>query len=347
MSWIPEGEAHRRSPSCAFSDQCGGCDMDRATPAARHHALARWVARAFDTEILPPVVASPRSVGHRARIKLTIEDGRVGYRKARSHTLVDVEQCLAARPEIVEAHTRLRSWMATHRGTGLGSVELRSSGSRVVFAFTSVASVPRAVRDAFDELGDVALDGKRFAGDPTLVIDVLGHPLRCRARSFFQVNHEANALLVSHVRDAVRDSGVERVLDLYAGIGNLSVPIAHLPVPVVAVEVPGPASEDLRDNAAAAPDLRPMAMRVERLDPSRIAFDAVVLDPPRAGAGKVLERVIRNRPELVVYVSCHAPSAARDLRALQGYELTSLTCFDLFVDTSHIEAVAVLRRRSR
>lgn len=350
IRWIRRSP-DRREPPCPWSARCGGCDLDGLAPDARHRALARTVAHAFRREQLPEVVPSPRAEGHRARIKLAIEGTELGYRAPRSHDLVAVQRCRIARPELAEAQQRLAAWLEQLRPGGLASVELRSDGERVVYAFTSSGSVPRATRDALAGLGHVALDGRRIAGDPVLELHVEGQPLRVRPRSFYQVNLEANALLVAHVRQALVDRGAEAVLDLYAGIGNLSVPIAAAGLPVVAVEAPGPGGEDLRDNAQAARDrglsVEAITQRVERLDPSRIPFDAVVLDPPRSGARGVLSRIAKNRPRIVAYVSCHAPSAARDLKEIPDYRLVSLTTFDLFVDTHHLEAVAILERGSR
>ena len=107
--------------------------------------------------------------------------------------------------------------------------------------------------------------------------------------------------------------------------------------------MPGSASEDLRFNGAAL-GVQAVAATLERFDPSRTPFDAVVLDPPRAGAPGVLARVTRQRPRTIVYVSCFPPSAAKDLQEAKGYRIASVTAFELFPDTHHVEAVVVLER---
>jgi 23S rRNA (uracil1939-C5)-methyltransferase len=185
------------------------------------------------------------------------------------------------------------------------------------------------------------------AGVPTLTLEVDGVQLRASPRAFYQVNLEANGLLVAWVREQVLQRRPERVLDLYAGIGNLSLPLAARGVPVAAVESEGQAVADLRHTAQRWSHVSAIVQRVERFDPSREAFDVVLLDPPRAGAPGILPRVVRNRPRAIVYVSCHAPSAARDLRKIRGrgYELVATRCFDLFPDTHHLETVLVLERR--
>ena len=341
---VVEPSPDRRDPPCPFSAQCGGCDLDRIQADARRSALGRMVGHAYGIDA-PPVVPSPRQQGYRARIKLGLLDGRAGYWAPRSHDLVPVDVCRIARPEIQEAHRGLATWLTEVGSTGLRSVELRSDGARVVYSFASEGSVPRAVREAFVHLGDVALDGRRMSGDPVLQLPVAGHRLKARPGSFYQVNLEVNERMVAHVDAALAAHSVERVLDLYAGIGNFTVPIAARGVPVVAVEAPGSGVDDLRDNAVQGVEVH--ARKVERFDMSRVAFDGAIVDPPRAGTKGALAKLVRNRPRVVVYVSCHPTAAAREIRALSGYELADLTCFELFVDTRHIEAVAVLVRRER
>ena len=333
----------RIEPACPWVQQCGGCDLAALAADARRSALARMVGRAFRLDTPPEVVPSPRATGHRARIKLALQDGLVGYRARRSHELVAIERCGVARDEINEALGALRALLAGEPAhtRGLANVELRSDGARVVFAFTSAGPVPRPVRERLATLGDVALDGRRLAGQPRLELEVAGVRLSAGPKAFYQVNLEANALLVAHVLEAI--GGSERVLDLYSGIGNFAVPVAARGAPVLAVEAVGQAVEDLRQAAEGLP-VTAITQRVERFDPARHAFDAVILDPPRAGARGVLRKLVRNRPKRIVYVSCHVPAAARDLREAKGYRVRSVRCFDLFPDTHHVESVVVLER---
>jgi tRNA/tmRNA/rRNA uracil-C5-methylase (TrmA/RlmC/RlmD family) len=334
----------RRVAPCRWTSDCGGCDLAEIEPEARRSHLARVVARAFGVDPPPVVVPSPRQTGHRARIKLAIDGGRVGYRAERSHRLVEIDVCSVARQEIGAALDRLRAVLPADT-SGLASVELRSDGSRVVASFSSSAPITGELRAALASLGDVALDGKAIAGNPRLELQVRGMALRASPLAFYQVNLEANALLVEAVVAAVGDA--ERVLDLYAGIGNLSAPLAMGGRPVVAVEAEGQATSDLVASAARLGlPIEVVAKRVEQFDPSRTAFDAVVLDPPRAGAGAAVARVLANRPRRVAIVACDPVSGARDAREAQkaGWRLASLTCFDLFPDTHHVETLAVLER---
>lgn len=338
---VLEPSEDRQAPPCPWDASCGGCDLAALKPDARQAALQRsatWalgrhLGHAPDLEV--GWVPSPRQTAHRARIALAISGGRVGYRAARSHDLVEVGTCAAARPEVADALARLRQ---ASLPSGLQRVEIRSDGERVVYAFTGEAAAATLA-----PLGDVALNGRRVTGDPRLSLTVQGVELRASPRSFYQVNLEINALLVEHVVQQVGASKAERVLDLYAGIGNLSLPIAASGVPVAAVELEGQAIGDLRARIGERP-VDAVAGKVERVDFTRTPFDVAVLDPPRAGAPGVLRRLVRQRPRALIYVSCHLPSALRDLAEAPGYRITSARCFDMFPDTHHFETVLVLER---
>lgn len=335
---IAEASPDRIVPSCPWDAACGGCDLSSYAAEARRAALARMVGHTLGLDP-PTVVPSPRAHGHRARIKLAIEGGELGYRAHRSHELVPIETCRIARPEVAEALERLRAFGVP----AADSVEIRTDGTRTVFAFRGDGRAPD-----LDGLGDAAWNGRTVAGDPTLELDVLGHRLRASPESFFQVNLEANELLVQQVVDRVVELAPERLLDLYAGIGNLTLPLASATgVPVAAVELEGSGIADLRHNAARAGlPIEAHGRPVERHDPSRTPFDVAVLDPPRSGARGVLTRLARLRPRGIVYVSCDIRSARRDLREASdaGYRLVEATCFDLFPQTHHIETVLVLER---
>jgi 23S rRNA (uracil1939-C5)-methyltransferase len=340
----------RRAPPCPWTATCGGCDLDALPPEAQRAAKAGLLRHALRLPDAPPVRPSPRATGYRARIKLGVRDGDVGLHAARSHALVPIAACGIGRPELTPAIGALRDVVRATGGAGLSAVELRSDGERAAFAATSEGEVPRAVRDALATLGDVALDGRRLAGDPTRTLRVAGLALRASPRAFYQVNLELNEALVAAVCGHVAAARPGRILDLYAGIGNFSLPLAQATgAPVHAVELEGQALDDLRASAEAAglaDRVTTRGMAVEAFDPSREAFDVVVLDPPRAGAPGVVPRLLHNRPRRIVYVACHAPSATRDLKAAfdAGYTLTAVEGFDLFPDTHHVEALLVLDR---
>ncbi len=177
-----------------------------------------------------------------------------------------------------------------------------------------------------------------------LEYEAAGYGWRVSHGSFFQVNR---FLISNLVETALGGAEGERALDLYAGVGLFSLPLAKRFAAVTAVESGARASGDLRFNAERAG----LALQVEKtdaevwLDQLEVAPDFVLLDPPRAGIGKrVVERLAQLKPARLAIVSCDPATLARDLAGLTaaGYRIERLTLVDLFPQTYHLETVAHL-----
>jgi len=175
---------------------------------------------------------------------------------------------------------------------------------------------------------------------------------RVAAAGFWQVHRTAPTALGMAVLDAVGPRDGATVLDLYAGAGMFTLPLADVVGPsgrVVAVEGDPGAVRGARRNAHDRPQVElHLGGVTEVLGQDVVAHpDVVVLDPPRVGAGRdVVERLVALRPERVVYVACDPAALARDVAYLgqRGYSLTGLRAFDLFPMTHHVECVATFDR---
>lgn len=202
----------------------------------------------------------------------------------------------------------------------------------------------------------VGRDTITIAGRPSVRETALGVPYLVSPASFFQTNVTAARVLVDLVLDAVGQSPSKRVLDLYAGSGLFSLPLAAAGHRVIAVEEHPHAVEDahrnLRLSPATAGRVRMLRSRVEDALPrlARERADAVILDPPRSGCPPaVIDAVFQGlAPALAVYVSCHPGALAAELPSIRaaGYDAMRVQPVDMFPHTPHLEAVAVLRRRT-
>lgn len=329
---------------CPIRGQCGGCpEMDRPPDAQREQKLdllRRGLSREPDAW-----VPSPRQLGYRARVTLNVgPDGRPGFQSAGSHTHVPVSRCAVARDEINDALAILAAEAPDLRP--LTRLELRSDGQRVVLS-AEARDIPGARRLLSRLSLDSALEGRAQRGDPQLQLTVAGIAHRVSPRSFFQVNPEVNELLTTAVRDHVLAFEPAHVLDLYAGVGNLSLPLAARGVPVTLVESDASAMADARATLARLKlraELR--QMNVGKLQAGEIFFDVLVLDPPRAGAPGVLDRLLLTRPKGIVMVSCNPYTLSRDLNPAMkaGYRIIHLAGYDMFPHTPHLETLCVLAR---
>ncbi len=340
---------------CLIRDRCGGCPKLHQPVAAQLHDRAAWISRLLG-RTPDAVVPSPRSLGYRARVSLRPDgEGLLGYHRPGSHEHVPITACPIARPEIEAALAVLPPLPA-----GIAEVELRSDGQRVVVsAWRKKRHGKRkrgGVRPVDEEaligllggpITGVALDGRALAGEVQVSLTVGGIRHRLSLQTFYQVNLEVNALLVAEVGRLVTAQSPAQVLDLYAGAGNLSLPLAAAGIKVTLLESATSAMANARRTAAAhslAVTLR--TANANRFSAGDAFFDVVILDPPRAGAQAVIPQLLITRPKAIAYVSCNPPALARDIRPAlaAGYRIARLVVFEMFPQTPHAEVLCLLTR---
>lgn len=366
---ILEASPHRRA--VGFDLSCGGCVYAHIAYGTQIALKSEVIADAF-TRIgrmpltSPVAVAESPERGYRMRARLHVHAGRAGFFREGTHQWCDAAptgQLLEASTESVQAALSAIG----HASADVVSIEVSENveaDERAIHLEVRTADTlpPAALGAAVAAAGLTGCSARSArgsfarAGDPVVSdpLDVLtsgraaGGTLRRHAASFFQGNRFLLAALVSHVMDAVQVDG--DVLDLYAGVGLFSVSLAAAGRRgIVAVEGDRESGADLLRNAAAYPDrLRATVGLVEdhvRRDRSRPG--TLIVDPPRTGMSReAMEALPQVAASRIAYVSCDPPTMARDARRLldAGYGLTSLTGFDLFPNTPHVELVGVFDR---
>jgi 23S rRNA (uracil1939-C5)-methyltransferase len=187
------------------------------------------------------------------------------------------------------------------------------------------------------------------------VTDTPLHPpltLAFSGGGFSQVNYPQNRQLIGLVEELAALTGQERLLDLYCGNGNFTIPLAAAAVDVVAIESYAPSLADGRENARTNNRTnieflcRDAARGVQEQIAAGQRFDVIVLDPPRSGAAEVVHLLAELSPERIIYVSCDPATLGRDLATLRrsGYEVITSVPVDMFPQTSHLESVTLLMR---
>jgi 23S rRNA (uracil1939-C5)-methyltransferase len=340
LSAAPE----RVPPPCPYFMRCGGCHYQHA-PYEMQLQLKRAILEdqlQRIGKITPPSeirVVAGESWGYRNRVQLHIANGALGYREAQSHKLCPIAECPIASPAINAAIAVLRDMLGDPRWPRfLRTIEL----------FTNETEMQLNVLETDHPVARRFFDwcAERIPG---LVSGVLEYPAagdiwRVSHGSFFQVNRFLIEKLVDTALDGAEG---QTALDLYAGVGLFSLPLARRFASVTAVESGARAADDLRANAERAG----IALRIEQTDAefwmeqSQAAPDFVLLDPPRAGIGKrLVQRLAQLRPPRLALVSCDPATLARDLAGLidAGYRIDRLTLVDLFPQTYHLETVALL-----
>lgn len=319
----------RVEPPCPAFGRCGGCAWQHLDYPAQLEAKRRILSDALvriggiSLAEPPPLTPSPEPYGYRLRTRLQVEGGRVGYRRKGSRELCAVESCPVLVPGL-EAGLRQ---LAARAPANDGEWEL--------------ACVSGEVR-----VSELGVGGR--AGAP-LELAVAGERVRFSAGVFAQANALLLESLVGSVLGALGSGGL--LVELFAGSGLFTLPAARRFASVVAVEGDPTAAEDLGANLAAAglTHVRVVRRRVEEAGSELrgLSPEALLLDPPRVGlAPGGAELLASLGAARVAYLSCDPATLARDLKALapHGYRLVGVEGFDLFPQTPHVEALALLER---
>ena len=361
----------RVDPPCPAYGRCGGCDLMHLDLAAQVRAKADWVVAALSRLGQPPqptVIPSPLATAYRNRVRFQMAQGRIGFFAQGSNDLVEIDRCPVAVGGVNRLLAGLRVTPLPAGGEILGGVEVIAGEGDLAYAALHFPKNARPSRKLSGELTQWAeaagAAGARLViggrpGNWTLgprhgLVYFQGPPAMWAFPGVFcQVNFAANQLLVDAVRNATTGAPEGPVLDLYAGSGNFSLPLAEADRVVCAVESSDAAVAAARFNR----DTADLAKQVDLIgsDAAHAArvmhkekwgFTCVVLDPPRAGAKPVMPSLAGLAPSRVVYVSCHAAALARDAAKLieAGYQMTGLTVLDMFPHTGQVETVLVLDR---
>ncbi len=358
-----EASPERQDPACEHFEDCGGCALQHWQDEPyrlwkRELAAAALKGRGIDIELDPLVACAPRTRRRAVFAARKTEKGvLLGFNRHQSHEIIDIVECPVTVPEIIARLDDLRAvagllapgskpfkLAATLTESGL---DLAASGCGKLDDAQRRALTAMVMEKGFARLsheGEIIVEPKKpvihFGKVPVPV------PPGCFLQATAEAENAMAALVLNHVGKA------KRVADLFCGVGTFALRIAEK-CAVHAVENDAAALAALDRGVRHVQGLKPVT--VERRDLFRrplmpkelLPFNAVVFDPPRAGAEEQAMELAKSKVEKVVAVSCNPVTLARDLAILikGGYRLDRVTPIDQFLWSPHVEAVAVLTRR--
>lgn len=382
-----EPSPERVTAPCPHFATCGGCQLQHL-PVDQQLAfkqkavldqLELW-GGVKPKHVLPPITSSDRGYRRCARVGVSYGEGGeiiLGFRQQNSHQLVDIDTCMVLAPELERLLQPLKSWLSSLDSPAVTHIELLQSADLSALVLRHVeplsasdlAGLKHLVANpsvtAWLQPGEASdlrdLDGQPV--NPRLRYELadFGLSLRFHPQDFIQVNPEVNARMVVQAIELLSLKGSERVLDLFCGIGNFTLPLARRCAQVIGIEAVDSMVARGRENATAegitnaeflAADL--LKMSEHRLQQTCGKIDAVLLDPPRDGAKEIIAKLAQLSskggqlsPKRIVYVSCNPATLARDAKVLAGagYQLDSVGVLDMFPHTAHVESMALFVRR--
>lgn len=308
----------------------------------------------MEVTLMPSLRAQEFGYRHRGQFKVS-QGGTVGFYREGTREVIPLEQCPVMAPEINGVLQRLRNVDVR----GVKEISVASGDTAVILVRGSMTDeVTQALLGG--GLSGIAFENGDSVGKDYIILDLNGLKYSVTPWSFFQSHWRLNRDVVDIVVGGLSPLEDKRVLDLYAGAGNFSLPLSLLAGEVVAVEESPHAVEDGRRNMMlnGIKNCTFINASVEKIlvggkhqrgeKPIREArYDSIVLDPPRAGlTSECLRRIMEIGSERIVYISCNPATLARDVKKMkEKYDLESIRMVDFFPNTYHIEALVLLRRK--
>jgi len=376
---------HRVEPRCRHFGECSGCSLQHLDADPQIATKQRVLTENFERigKVTPQLWLPPltdQSWGYRRKGRLSVRNvvkkGRVlvGFREESNHAFVaDIQQCEVMHPALGPKIGLLAELInGMDAASDIPQIEFAAGDDTMALVFRHMQPLSEsdlAKLSAFGQQHDLAIylqpggnssvhplwpENPRLAFRiPSGEADVDDVELEFEPLDFVQVNAGMNVRMMARTMELLDPQPTDRVLDLFCGLGNFTLPIARRVAEVIGVEGEHGLVERAAQNAArngignARFQVANLFEDQRSADWARQPWDKMLLDPPRAGADKVLEYLPHKQTRRIVYVSCHPASLARDAGILvnqHGFTLKSAGVMDMFPHTSHVESIAVFMR---
>jgi len=372
----------RQAPFCPQYETCGGCSLQHTSYQNQLSIKEKVLSESLSRNKIEPEkpisspLPSPLTQGYRFTIRVHLDaKGVLGFHKKQSHSLVAISNCPLATPAINTTLLRLQqSQLAKELAGFCNQLEITCSPLETSITVTLHLSTPQQPAKSLlekllseTEIQSVALTFRRkttFFPQAHLLqqqfsFDALHYTLGWDSRCFFQVNPKQNQQLVALTLQQAGTIAGKKILDLFCGMGNFSIPLGCSGAEISGVEHNQHATRAAQNNAKKngllksrfiAADVRHYLQQSKKNLPQskrgKAPFDLILLDPPRQGLGKTTRLLSHLEAQQIIYISCDPATLCRDIKTLttQGYRLKAITPVDMFPHTHHIESLAVLEK---
>lgn len=372
----------RIKPRCPHFGVCGGCALQHLDPAAQIRAKQDSLLQNLERignvrpqRVLEPLTGPLWNYRRKARLSVRYvhkkERTLIGFRERKGRFVAEMNECHVLDSRVAELLPQLTALIESMDARErIAQIEVACGDHMCALVFRHLDPLGAADQyrlDAFAREHDIAVllqsagpDSIRPLYPEHVELDYAVPEFDLRLRfgpsDFIQVNAELNRSMIHHALQLLRPGPADKVLDLFCGLGNFTLPLARLADSVVGVEGDADLVEKARQNASrngianAKFYVADLSAGVEGLAWLRQQHDLILIDPPRSGALEMLPHLAATAARRLVYVSCHPASLARDAGVLvadHGFELVAAGVMDMFPHTGHVESIASFERNAR
>ncbi len=362
--------ANRQIPSCAIYGQCGGCQMQHIPLTLQRETKQKALFQRLQKLQPAPIAFQPMIVGNdkgyrrRAKLSMALQKNKfvIGFRQADSQEIISLTQCDVLEPALSDLLPKLQNCLsAWKQKKNLGHLELVRADNGIALLLRHIGPVHPQDRDLLLNFAQTEQLMLFVMTDKQQIEQWLGEQpyyrlhgltLHFSIRDFIQVNDELNQRMVDTAITWLEPDKQDRILDLFCGMGNFTLPLAPLVQRIVGIEGVEPMVEQARRNAELNAISNAEFYRAN-LDESFADqpwttehFNKVLLDPARNGAHFALDHLCRLSPDKILYVSCNPATLVRDAEKLiqAGYCLEKCAMIDMFPHTGHLESISLFTK---
>jgi len=339
---------HREKYFCRYGGKCGGClwmgvnydfQLQIKKSMLKDLFLRNAGIEIDDIDLVPSTPPYP----YRLRARFKIENGKIGFYKRNSHELVEIKNCPVCLDGINRGIEYLSGKIKQYRShfPSFLEVEIRYSPFEDSILFRPAGKISKKLKNIFlyDINREREFQNFKF-GDNTYHLSI---------NTFTQINPFQNEKVIARIKEFVMQKKLSKVIDLYGGFGNLSLPLEEFVEQITVVEENSYAVEDGRYFVSVngiESKVKFVNDRVENFMNEPERGDLLILDPPRKGAKEVMNNIEKISPHWIIYLSCNPATLTRDVKIAtkKGYKISDIILFDFFPYTPEIETMVFMEK---
>lgn len=329
----------RIKPKCKYYGICGGCQLEHISYQDELEYKKDYLNDIFKVlGIKIDKIISSNDYGYRNKITFKVDNNKIGYNKLNSNEIISIDKCLIANNLINEKI----KYLGLIDKNKVNEVIIKSFDNKVMLVLNGENNID--ISKLINHFDTIYINDKLVCGDK-IITTINNTKYYIAPNSFFQVNNSIAEKMFNYIKDMCKKNNASRVIDLYCGCGSISLIIADIVDYVYGVELNKQSIIDanenkLLNNISNVEFKRDTTDNIENIS----RFDTMIVDPPRSGLSKkVINKILSSNIKNIIYVSCDPITLRRDLLLLKNkYNIDSITTFDMFPNTYHVENVCTL-----
>ena len=315
---ILKKSSDRTNFSCPYYNECGGCNIAHMNYKKQLEFKKNTVKNIFkkyaNIDINPNISKSEDELHYRNKVVFHVEKDKVGFYKEESNNLISVDKCLLLDNLL---NKTLRALSMGTDSVDLKNMTLKSNGHSTIVKFVGNSKLKNDSAMFWEDNSKLDKQATDYLKEEAIVFNLGKYKYVVNSDAFFQVNTKQAIKLYDKVRSYIKEINSDdiKVLDLYCGIGSISIYVSDCDV--------------------------------SSIINNQMSSDVIIVDPPRSGLDdKTISTIKEIKPNKIIYVSCNPLTLARDINKLcDEYELDNIELFDMFPQTYHCEVVTILERK--